>query len=867
MSVKPPRNAQRLLLSFLRSDLAEEVQGDLEERFYLILKKKSPWRAKINYWYQVINYLRPFAIRKSRLNYSNHYDMFQNYFKIGFRNLLRNKGYSIINIGGLAVGMMIAMLIGLWIYDELTYDKYHENYEHIAQVMQHQTFNGSIYSDYSLPRPLESVLRNEFASDFKYISMSSWTGDHILSFGEEKISKTGNFVQADFPSMFSLKMLQGTYKGFQDPTAILLSASTAKALFGNSDPLNQSMRIDNRMDVKVVGVYQDIPYNSSGNEFHFLANWDLYANTDDWIKRAVDQWGNNSFQMFVQIAPNATMEGISEKIKNVKRDHSKDEAAFKPEIYLHPMKDWRLRSEWKEGVKTGGRIEMVWLFGIIGIFVLLLACINFMNLSTARSEKRAKEVGIRMTVGSLRRQLINQFLSESFLVVLLAFVLTIIFVALALPAFNNLADKRISIAWLSAEFWLISILFITVTSLLAGSYPALYLSSFQPVKVLKGTFKTGRLASIPRKILVVIQFKVSVILIIGTIIVYQQIEYTKNRPIGYNRDQLIMMEMKSPEYMGKFDVLKNELKSVGAIEEMAESSSPITGVWSNNGGFDWEGKDPALQTDFATIWITHDYGKTVGWQLVNGRDMSREFATDSSAIILNEAALKFMNVKEPVGMDIKWNSRKYHVIGVVKDMIMQSPYEPVKQTVYVLHYDNVSWINIKLNPEKSARESLALIESVFKKHIPSAPFEYKFVDDEYAKKFDGEVRIGKLALIFAVLAIFISCLGIFGLASFVAEQRTKEIGIRKVMGASVGSLWRMLSKEFVLLVIISCAIAIPIAYYLLLNWLDKYKYHTEISWWIIVVTGIGTLIITLITVSFQAIKAALMSPVKSLKSE
>jgi ABC-type antimicrobial peptide transport system permease subunit len=531
------------------------------------------------------------------------------------------------------------------------------------------------------------------------------------------------------------------------------------------------------------------------------------------------------------------------------------------------MKDWRLRSEWKEGVKTGGRIEMVWLFGIIGVFVLLLACINFMNLSTARSEKRAKEVGIRMTVGSLRRQLINQFLSESFLVVLLAFVFTVVLVAIVLPAFNDLADKKIFIAWTSPAFWLVSMLFIIFTSLLAGSYPALYLSSFQPVKVLKGTFKTGRFASIPRKLLVVVQFTVSVTLIIGTIIVYQQIQFTKNRPIGYNRDRLIMMEMKSPDYMGKFDILKNELKSTGAIEEMAESSSPITSVWSNNGGFDWEGKDPALQTDFATIWITHDYGKTIGWQVLNGRDLSREFATDSSAIILNEAALKFMNIKDPVGMDLKWNDRKYHVIGVVKDMIMQSPYEPVKQTVYVLHDKNLNWIDVKLNPNKSATESIALIESVFKKHIPSAPFEYKFVDDEYAKKFDGEVRIGKLALIFSALAIFISCLGIFGLASFVAEQRTKEIGIRKVLGASVSNLWRMLSKDFVLLVIISCAIAIPIAYYLLFNWLDKYKYHTEISWWIIFIASIGTLIITLITVSFQAIKAALMSPVNSLKSE
>jgi ABC-type antimicrobial peptide transport system permease subunit len=793
--------------------------------------------------------------------------MFKSYFKIGFRNLWKNKGYSAINIGGLAVGMAVAMLIGLWIYDELTFDTYHDHYEDVAQVLQNQTFNGTKGTQSAIPRPLESALRNNYGSDFKYLSMSSWTGDHILSFGENKISKTGNFIQPDFPEMLSLKMLKGSRQGLKDPTSIFLSESTAKALFGSADPINQAMRIDNKMDVKVTGIYEDIPHNTSSNELQFLACWDLYLTTENWLKEAATQWGNNSFQMFVQVAPGADMATVSEKIKNVKAIADEDIVIFKPEMFLHPMRDWHLRSEWKEGIQTGGRIQMVWLFGIIGVFVLLLACINFMNLSTARSEKRAKEVGIRMTVGSLRSQLINQFLSESFLVVSLAFIIAVVVVIISLPWFNDLADKRMVIDWVSPAFWLISIAFIVITSLLAGSYPALYLSSFQPVKVLKGTFKVGRFASIPRKVLVVVQFTVSVTLIIGTIIVHNQIEYTKARPIGYDRAGLVMMQMKSPDYYGKYDVLRNELKNAEAIDEMAESSSPVTGVWSNNGGFDWKGKDPALQTDFATIWVTPEYGKTVGWNVKEGRDFSRDFSTDSSAIILNEAAVKFMNVKDPVGMEVKWNDKTLHVVGVVKDMIMDSPYSPVKQGVYLLNYENVNWINLKLNPKKSVSESLQIIESVFKKHIPAAPFEYKFVDDEYAKKFESEVRVGKLASVFAVLAILISCLGIFGLASFVAEQRTKEIGIRKVLGASVTNLWRMLSKDFVVLVIISCLIAIPIAYYLLASWLQKFEYHTEISLWILFVAGISTLAITLATVSYQAIRAAMMNPVKSLKTE
>jgi putative ABC transport system permease protein len=440
-------------------------------------------------------------------------------------------------------------------------------------------------------------------------------------------------------------------------------------------------------------------------------------------------------------------------------------------------------------------------------------------------------------------------------------------VVIAMPWFNDLADKKMTIAWSNPVFWLISIGFILFTSLLAGSYPALYLSSFRPVNVLKGTFRAGRFASIPRKVLVVVQFTVSVTLIIGTIIVHQQIQFTKNRPIGYDRDGLIMIEIRSPEFHGKYDVLRSELKNTGAVEEISESSSPVMGIWSNNVLFKCKGKNPDLHGEFATIWVTPEYGKTIDWKIKEGRDFSREFSTDSTAVILNEAAVKFMDVKDPVGMELDWSGRKLHVVGVIKDMIMTSPYSPVKQTVYIFSYEDSNWINLRLRAGKPVAESLASIEAVFKKHTPSVPFDYKFADEEYAKKFATEERIGMLASVFAVLAIFISCLGISGLASFVAEQRTKEIGIRKVLGATVINLWRMLSKDFVVLVMIACVIAIPVACYLLLNWLQQYEYHTTITWWIPGMTGLAALLVTLITVSYQAVKAALMNPVKSLRSE
>ncbi len=862
---KPPRRATKLLQAFLRHDLIEEVTGDLEEKFYVQAKRRSLVRAKLNYWYQVLNYLRPFALRKQKYSSPSPYDMFRNYFKVGFRNLNKNRGYSFINIGGLALGMAVAMMIGLWIHDELSYDHYHDNYHDIAQVLQQSTFNGVRGTGNAVPLPFENAFRTGY-SDFKYISMATWTGQHVLSVGSHIIGKTGNYFQEDFPEMLSVRIVRGTGKGLHDPSSILLSQSTAKALFGEQDPINKQIQLDNKSDVKVIGVYEDLPYNTTFHELDFMASWELYAQ-EDLVKEARTLWDDNSFQMYVQLNPGADMKAVAKKIEKIKFNAAKDEQKFDPAVILHPMSDWYLRSEFKDGKQVGGRIQMVWMFGFIGGFVLLLACINFMNLSTARSEKRAKEVGIRMAVGSARSQLVKQFLSESFLVVLFASGVAIGLVVLLLPWFNELADKRIGITWMNPWFWLISMGFIALTTLTAGSYPALYLSSFKPVKVLKGVFKAGRFSSLPRKVLVVVQFTVSVTLIIGTIIVYRQIQYAKNRPVGYDRNGLVMILMKSHDFYGKFDMLRNELKNSGGVLEMSESQSPLTNIWNNNGGFDWEGRDPDLTPGFATIKTTHEYGKTINWVIKEGRDFSREYSTDSSAVILNEAAVRFMGVKDPVGMDMTWGPQKLHVIGVVKDVISQSPYFPIKQAVYLLNYESVNWINLRLNPEKSAAECMALVEAVFKRLIPNVPFDYKFVDQEFEKKFSSEVRIGTLASIFASLAIMISCLGLFGLASFVAEQRTKELGIRKVLGASVVNLWRMLSRDFVILVIIASLIAIPLAWYLLTGWLSQYEYRREISWWIFVGAAGGALTITLATVSYQAIRAAMANPVTSLRSE
>jgi putative ABC transport system permease protein len=798
--------------------------------------------------------------------------MLRNYLTVAWRSLLKNRTSSFINISGLAVGMAVAMLIGLWIWDELSYNKNFENYDRIAQVMQHQISNGNVSTFKEMPLPLGNELKNNYGNNFKYVVMASWPSDYIISAGDKHFSRQGIYMEPDGPRMLSLNMIEGTRDGLKDHNAILLSESTAKAFFGDADPLNKVLKIGNKLDFKVTGIYKDFPYNSEFSKFDFIGPWGLYATSAPWIRKAVDQWDNNSFQIYAQITDNADFKTVDRNIiySKYNRD-AREDKKYKAEIFLHPMRDWHLRSHWDNGIKTGGLVEYVRLFSIIGIFVLLLACINFMNLSTARSEKRAKEVGVRKAIGSLRRQLIAQFFIESLLVVVFAFALSLLLSQLFLPWLDEMADKKMIIPWTIPLFWIACFAFSIITAVISGSYPALYLSSFQPVKVLKGAFRVGRLASLPRKVLVVLQFTISLALIIGTIIVYNQIQYSRNRPIGYNRNGLMMIRMKSPDFYGKFGLLKTELKNNGAINEFAESSSPLTEVWSDNNGFSWQGKDPALDGDFATIWVTDEFGKAVGWQFVEGRDFSSEFKTDSSAVVLNESAVKYMGIKDPVGRMIKWDTdehaKSYKVIGVIKDMLMESPYEPVKQTIYLMDMENVNWIVLKLNPNKSATESIAKIEAVFKKYIPSAPFDYKFADNEFAEKFAAETRIGQLSTFFAVLAIFISCLGLFGLASFVAEQRTKEIGVRKVLGASVFNLWRMLSKDFVVLVVISLTIVTPTAYFFMHHWLLNYQYRTEISWLVFAASGMGAIIITLLTVSYQSIKAALANPTKSLKTE
>lgn len=883
---QPPPWAVYLLSWLHPLDTLEEVEGDLAELYVYWYGQSGKVKADLRYTLAVISVLPPFVRRRKRgYSYSQpsflSTYMIRNYLTIAWRNLYHQKAYSFINIMGLAVGMTIVMLIGLWTHDELSYNTYHKHYDDIAQVWGGGTDpqNSSIDGSYALQYPVGPTLKNNYLQHFKHVSMAFGIGECTVSMGDKKFSKRGQFIEESALQMLSLGMLQGNYQSLHDPYSVVLSQSTAEAFFGKEDPIGKRLSIDNLLEVTVTGVYEDIPRNNYFSEIQLFLPWPLLASYREWMKAGPTDWDNRTVNVYVQLQPTTTLEAANATIKDLYYQYVPKEffttiEKNKPFVQLIPMSSWHLYSEFENGKPAGGRITYVWLFGIVGIFVMLLACINFINLSTARSSTRAREVGVRKSIGSGKGQLILQFLSESYLVVLLSFAVAVLLLLLVQKPFNELSDKDIVFPFGNPVFWAIILPFLLLTGCMAGLYPAFYLSSFQPVKVLKGVIQHGRTAALPRKVMVVVQFTVSVVLIMGTLVVNQQIQYARNRPIGYDRQSLITLDMGDPGYESKGEVLRNELLRSGVVAQVATSSSPLTEAGNVTGGYEWQGKDPSLDAAFVRCNVTSDYGKTVGWEVVAGRDFSRALATDSTdAIIINESAVQYMGLTDPIGQKLtdvdefgkpKWTRT---IIGVVKDIVMESPYAPVNPAIYFINKDAFQLLHIKINPAVSARVALQKIEAVFKSIVPSALFDYKFVDEEYARKFSQEERIGTLAGIFSMLAIFISCLGLFGLASFVAEQRTKEIGIRKVLGASVYNLWHMQTKEFVGLVIFACILAIPISYWVMQSWLEKYEYHTEISPWLLLITCIGALLITLLTVSYQAVKAALTNPVKSLRNE
>jgi predicted permease len=785
--------------------------------------------------------------------------MIKNYFKIAWRNLFRNKGFSLTNLLGLTIGITCTILIFLWVQDEVSYNKFHTNYSSIYQVMANRDFNNQVFTDQSMVLPLAAALQEKLPQ-IKNAVVATYRQAHVLTYKDDKLKKWGYTVSEHFFKMFSWKFIKGNAStAITDPSSIVLTRSAAKTFFGNDDPINKILRIDNDRDAKVTAIVDDPPGNSTF-QFDYLTPFNP---SDENYKQSMTNWQNSSWNVFVQVSPRTNMKMLEKNINNIKKSHDPDDKKIST-YFAFPMSRWRLYSDFKNGKNTGGMIEYVNLFTIIAIIILLIACVNFMNLSTARSEKRAKEVGVRKTLGSGKKQLVLQFFFESMILALMAFVLSVGVVYLLLPSFNTLVDKHLSVPVSQPIFWLGSLAVVICTGVIAGSYPALYLSSFNPIKVLKGTFLAGKNAAIPRRILVVAQFAISILLISATIIIYQQIQHIKDRNMGYNPNNLIMIAATS-DTQKNFAVIKQELMQTGMVNAVSRTFSPITEVWWKSPAPDWEGKPADLKMIFACMFTDVDFTKTMGIKMLQGKDFSGS-PSDSSAMILNKAAVEAMGLKNPVGMQMRYG-KNYTVIGVTDNVIMESPFKPVDPMMIYFDPANSNSISIRLDKSAQPRKALSSIETIFKKYNPAYPFEYQFVDQEYGKKFLTEELISKITNIFAALAIFICCIGLAGLASFTIEKRIREIGIRKVLGATLQQLLLLISKEFLKLVLIAFVVAVPLTWWFMNNWLDKYTYHIQISIWLFAVVGILILLLTLIVVSLNTVKAAVANPVKSLRTE
>ncbi|MEJ1240593.1 FtsX-like permease family protein [Chryseolinea sp. T2] len=797
--------------------------------------------------------------------------MLGNYFIVGLRSLRRDRVFSAINIFGLALATSAAIFIGLWVKDELSFNTYFRRYDQLGRVVRNIEADGEVLSRIYLPNALGDQLRINHSQVFEKVAMAYPVEDYFATLGDEQFSLRGQFMEPQGTAMLEPDIIEGT-SALDDPHSIIISERTAHRLFESGHALNQQFTINNTMEVVVKGVYRDLPHNTDFDDAEFFAPLSLLASYEPWMKTS--SFTQNYLHTYVIMKPHVSIEEASMAIKDVilkQVEGDREYAARHPQLWIQPMKDWHLYSEWKNGKATGGKARTVWMFATIGGSILLLACINFVNLSTARAERRTREVGVRKVIGSKRVQLIAQFMIESALVVLSSFVIAIVVCSACMHLFNQLTRKLIVMPTESLMFWLACAPFLLITILLAGSYPAFYLSSFDPAKVLTGLRVQGE-SGWPRKVLVVVQFSVSTILIIGTIVIARQVQFGKDRPVGYERSGLMMIPMIGAEMSEKSDVVRNELIASGVVNEVSVSSSPPTDIWSSNSGFDWEGKSPSLEPVFATITVSPEFGKTVGWTLIQGRDFDRNLASDSSAFVINSAAARVLGFADPIGKGISWETWKskfnrFTVIGVVDDMLMGSPYDDVMPAVYFLSKETHHYMNLRVNASTSERTAVWRVSEVFNRIVPEVPFDYEFAAEEYDAKFATEVRVGKLVTLFSVLAIVISSLGLLGLSAYVAERRSKEICIRKILGASTGRMWRLLSGEFVLLAMAAACVALPIGYALMRTWLELFEHRVTFSWWMFVVPVAGMLVIVMITVSLQILKTAMGNPARKLRAE
>ncbi|HTL09007.1 MAG TPA: ABC transporter permease [Chitinophagaceae bacterium] len=790
--------------------------------------------------------------------------MIKNYLLVAIRNLQRNKVFSFINILGLALGICCSLLIILWVQDERSMDNFHANNGRLYMIYENQFYDGKISSGYYTPGVLAAELKKKIPEIEKAINFNVWPDKKAFQVGDKILKEEGNFADPDFFEMFSFPLLEGKPSlALNDPSSIAVSEKMAKHFFGSvAAAMGKTIRCEDKKDFKVSAVYADMPQHST-LKLDFVLNWYAFLDENSWAR----DWGNNGPATAIMLRADAKPTLVASKIRKFLDGYNKEQdKTFRIELAMQPFNQMYLHSNFKNGQASGGRIEYVKLFSIIAVFILLIACINFMNLTTARSVKRSKEIGIRKVVGALRAILIRQFIGEAVLLTFFATLIAVLLATLMLPAFNDLTGKNIGFPFTNSIFWMQLLVLLIITGVLSGSYPALFLSSFNPATVLKGTMKFSSGATLFRKGLVVFQFVLSIVLIVGTIIVSQQVKYIQHKNLGYDRENLIYIPVEG-DLPQQYNVFKQQALGLPGILGVTRMTETPTNLGSSTGGVEWDGKDPAIRPMFTQASVGYDFVKTMKLQLAQGRDFSRDFGTDTSNYLVNEAALRRIGYKDPIGKRLTLWKQTGNIVGVIKDFHFTSLRVPIEPLILRLR-DQEGWGTILVKAERGkTKEAVESLGQLCKRLNPKFPFTYYFADEEFNKLYKGEAVIDKLSNFFAFLAIFISCLGLLGLAMFTAEQRTREIGIRKVLGASVSGLFTLLSKEFLQLVIIAFVIATPLAWWAMHNWLKDYEYRTAIHWWIFALAGLLAVIIALATVSFQAVKAALANPVKSLRTE
>ncbi|HKO80538.1 MAG TPA: ABC transporter permease [Chitinophagaceae bacterium] len=784
--------------------------------------------------------------------------MFRNYLKTSWRNLLRNKAFSLINITGLAIGMASAILVLVWITHQLSYDQFHEKKDRIYQLYNLAEFEGKKEAWQGTSSLLGPAILLNYPQAEEVFRIN-WVANLIFTTGEKHLEAQGLFTDPGFLRSLDFPLVSGDKNtALNKAESVILTESFAQKLFNKEEALGKAIRIDSNANFTVTGIIKDLPANTK-LEFDYLIPME-YRKKINW---EIPKWNDYGVETYVLLKPGVTEQAANKLFRNIVKTHAPD---MKNEIFVHPMRKWHLYSKFENGKIAGGQIEGVRMFSIIGAFILLIACINYMNLSTAKSEKRAREVGIRKVVGARRGSLVWQFISESVLIAFLAGIIALVIAELSIDWFGKLVYTTLAIPYSNPYFWAYGILFIVVTGIIAGSYPALYLAAHRPVRVLKGALKAVNTLVTPRKILVVLQFSFAIVFIVCTIVIYRQIKFGQNRDPGFTMENLVYVYLRG-DINKNYLLLRNELYNSGAIESVTRTNSPISFIWTADGTFEWQGKDPNIKPSFATFHSDNDFAKTMGIDIIEGRDInSLLYPTDTMAVLLNESAVRLMGFKNPVGQFLKNNQGNWQVVGVVKDF-GGSPYHPLGPVIVEGPKSWFGTLSFRLNKNNSTAENLAKISTILKKYNPDYPSDFVFADEDHDRIFIGERHTGKLAALFASLAIFISCLGLYALASYMATNRIKEIGVRKVLGASVMSITTLLSKDFLKLVIISFIIASPIAWWMMHSWLNSYTYRVNISWWVFVVTALLSVMIALITVSFQAIKAAIANPVKSLRTE